>query len=217
MEAVQQRGPLFSNKALVGLTIPIILDALLAIVAGMVDSAMVSSAGETAVSAVSLVDSLNLLFITVFSSVAVGGSVVTAQYVVNITGPALELSNVETHAGASEVEVTVTLHNNPGILAALFSVSLDSGLVLDSAENHVFADGVSYTKPRQYKNPTTFAWDSLDLTWTEDGEILTLFFSVPSTTPKGEYNITLNYGGEIFDGEGNPVDVAVINAVIKVV
>lgn len=81
MDAIQKRGPLFSNRALVGLTIPIVLDALLAIVAGMVDSAMVSSAGEAAVSAVSLVDSLNLLFITVFSAIAVGGSVVTAQYV----------------------------------------------------------------------------------------------------------------------------------------
>ncbi len=81
MDAIQKRGPLFTNRALVGLTVPIVLDALLAIVAGMVDSAMVSSAGEAAVSAVSLVDSLNLLFITVFAAIAIGGSVVTAQYV----------------------------------------------------------------------------------------------------------------------------------------
>lgn len=81
MDAIQKRGPLFTNRALVSLTVPIVLDALLAIVAGMVDSAMVSSAGEAAVSAVSLVDSLNLLFITVFAAIAVGGSVVTAQYV----------------------------------------------------------------------------------------------------------------------------------------
>lgn len=72
---------LFTNKALVGLTIPIVLDALLAIVAGMVDSAMVSSAGEAAVSAVSLVDAINILFITAFSGMAIGGSVVTSQYI----------------------------------------------------------------------------------------------------------------------------------------
>ena len=62
------------------MTVPVVLDALLAIVAGMVDSAMVSSAGEAAVSAVSLVDALNLLFITAFSGIAVGGSAVTSQY-----------------------------------------------------------------------------------------------------------------------------------------
>ena len=81
METAEPRPQLFSNRALVNLTIPIILDALLAIVAGMVDSAMVSSAGEAAVSAVSLVDSINILFIGMFASIAVGGSVVTTQYV----------------------------------------------------------------------------------------------------------------------------------------
>ena len=81
MDAIQKRGPMLTNRALVGLTLPIILDALLAIVAGMVDSAMVSSAGEAAVSAVSLVDSINILCISVFTSIAVGGSVVTTQYI----------------------------------------------------------------------------------------------------------------------------------------
>lgn len=81
MDASVSRPPLFTNRALLGLTIPIIIDALLGIIAGMVDSAMVSSAGEAAVSAVSLVDSINILFISVFSSIAIGGSVVTTQYV----------------------------------------------------------------------------------------------------------------------------------------
>ena len=63
METLQKRPPLFTNKMLVAMTIPIILDALLTIAAGMVDSAMVSSAGEAAVSAVSLVDAINLLFL----------------------------------------------------------------------------------------------------------------------------------------------------------
>ena len=77
----RQRPQLFSNKALVGLTVPIIVDALLSIIAGMVDSAMVSSAGEAAVSAISLVDAINVLCISMFSSIAIGGSVVTTQYI----------------------------------------------------------------------------------------------------------------------------------------
>ena len=81
METLQKRPPLFTNQMLVAMTIPIILDALLTIAAGMVDSAMVSSAGEAAVSAVSLVDSINILFITAFSGIAIGGSVVTSQYI----------------------------------------------------------------------------------------------------------------------------------------
>lgn len=81
MDAISNRPAMFSNRALVGLTIPIILDALLAIMAGIVDSAMVSSVGEAAVSAVSLVDQINLTFITLFSGLGIGGTVITSQYV----------------------------------------------------------------------------------------------------------------------------------------
>ena len=81
MDTLQKRGPMFSNRTLVTMTVPIILDALLAIAAGVVDSAMVSSAGEAAVSAVSLVDSINVMFITFFNAIGIGGSVVKAQYV----------------------------------------------------------------------------------------------------------------------------------------
>ena len=81
MDVTEIRPPLFTNRKLVSLTIPVLFDAMLAILVGMVDSAMVSSAGEAAVSAVSLVDSLNWLFLSVFSAIGVGGSVVTAQYI----------------------------------------------------------------------------------------------------------------------------------------
>ena len=81
MQTPEKRLPMFTNRALVGLSVPIILNALFAIAAGLVDSAMVSSAGESAVSAVSLVDALNMLFIAAFSSTAIGGSVVVAQYI----------------------------------------------------------------------------------------------------------------------------------------
>ena len=81
MAAIDKPALRFTNKALVAMTIPVILDALLSVVAGMVDSAMVSSAGEAAVSAVSLVDAINMLFITTFSGLTVGGSVVASQYI----------------------------------------------------------------------------------------------------------------------------------------
>ncbi|MBQ8004624.1 MAG: polysaccharide biosynthesis C-terminal domain-containing protein, partial [Oscillospiraceae bacterium] len=73
--------PMFSNRALVSLAVPIVLDAILAIVAGIADSSMVSSAGEAAVSAISLVDSLNLMFILMFNAMTTGGVVVTSQYI----------------------------------------------------------------------------------------------------------------------------------------
>ncbi len=41
---------------------------------------MVTSVGEAAVSGISLVDLINILFIQVFSALASGGAIVTAQY-----------------------------------------------------------------------------------------------------------------------------------------
>ena len=52
---------------------------MLSITVGMADSMMVASAGETAVSGVSLVGTLDVLLIYIFSSVATGGAVVISQ------------------------------------------------------------------------------------------------------------------------------------------
>lgn len=71
----------FSNRDLVSLTIPVMISSILAVIAGTVDSAMVSAAGEAAVSAVSLVDTINILCITIFSGMAIGGGVIMAQYI----------------------------------------------------------------------------------------------------------------------------------------
>lgn len=71
----------FSNKDLRKLIIPLIIEQFLQISVGLVDSVMVASIGEAAVSGVSLVDSVFILFINVFSALATGGAVVAGQYI----------------------------------------------------------------------------------------------------------------------------------------
>ncbi len=71
---------LFDNKALWVLLIPIMLEQILNALMGMVDTMMVTRVGESAVSAVSLVDSINLLVIQVFSALASGGTIICSQY-----------------------------------------------------------------------------------------------------------------------------------------
>lgn len=70
---------LFSNKDLRKIILPLMVEQILAITIGMLDTVMVSSAGEAAVSGVSLVDALNLLLIYLFSAMASGGAIVAAQ------------------------------------------------------------------------------------------------------------------------------------------
>lgn len=71
----------FSNKDLRKLIIPLIVEQFLQISVGLMDSVMVASIGEAAVSGVSLVDSVFILFINVFSALATGGAVVAGQYI----------------------------------------------------------------------------------------------------------------------------------------
>ncbi len=72
----------FSSKALLALILPLIAEQFLAVLVGMADTAMVSGVDATgsAVAAVSTVDTLNVLFINLFSAMSAGGAVVAAQY-----------------------------------------------------------------------------------------------------------------------------------------
>lgn len=70
---------LFSRKDLFKIIWPLMLQQLLSVTIGMVDSMMVSSAGDAAVSGVSLVSSLDLLLVYVFLALTTGGAVVISQ------------------------------------------------------------------------------------------------------------------------------------------
>lgn len=71
---------LFSKKDLNQLIIPLILEQILGVTVGMVATIMVSGVGEAAVAGVSLVDTINILLINIFTSLSTGGAVVAARY-----------------------------------------------------------------------------------------------------------------------------------------
>ena len=70
---------LFSKRALVKIILPLIIQQMLALAIGTVNSMMVAPAGEAAVSGVSLVNALDALLILTFNSLVTGGSVVVSQ------------------------------------------------------------------------------------------------------------------------------------------
>ena len=69
---------LFSKIDLKKLIVPLVIEQFLTIAVGLIDSMMVASVGE---SAVSLVDTVNILIINIFTALATGGAVVAGQYI----------------------------------------------------------------------------------------------------------------------------------------
>ncbi len=73
-------GVLFTKKQLVTLIWPLLLEQFLTMTMGLADTYMVSGVSEAAMSSVSLVDQLNILIFQILSALAVGGAVVSSQY-----------------------------------------------------------------------------------------------------------------------------------------
>jgi putative MATE family efflux protein len=107
--APEQNPPLFSKKRIWQLLIPLMIEQVLTSLMGTADTMMVSNISSAAISAVSLVDAINVLIIYIFSAMATGGSIICAQYLgrkdrdaANETGKQLILS-------VSFISIVVTL------------------------------------------------------------------------------------------------------------
>ena len=74
---------LFSDRDLKKLLCPLVIEQVLVMLVGMVDTVMVSSVGEAAVSGVALVDMVNYLVITILTALTTGGAVILSQYLGN--------------------------------------------------------------------------------------------------------------------------------------
>ena len=77
------KNKMFTNRQLVRLILPLLVEQLLVMLVGMADTIMVSAAGEAAISGVSIVNDVNNLIIAILTAIAGGGSVIVTQYLGN--------------------------------------------------------------------------------------------------------------------------------------
>lgn len=144
-EPIQRQEPLFSSADLRRLILPLIVEQFLAIAIGMADTIMVTSVGEAAVSGVSLVDSINLLVIQVFSALATGGAVVTSQYLGhrdNRSACRAAKQLIYGVAAAALVLTAVCLLSREHLLRLIFG-AIDAD-VMDSALAYLLLTAASY-------------------------------------------------------------------------
>lgn len=144
-ETLVPQQKLFSRQMLRKLIVPLIIEQFLAMAVGMADTVMVTSSGEAAVSGISLVDSINILLIQIFSALATGGAVVVSQYLgrqehKNARTAAKQL--IYTSTLLSLILMTVALVFQKGILQLVFgSIEAD---VMENALTYFWLSAVSY-------------------------------------------------------------------------
>ena len=78
---MEEKKLLFSNQDLRKLILPLVVDQFLQSFVGLADSIMVASVGEAAVSGVSLIDTVMVLIINIFTALATGGAVIAGQFI----------------------------------------------------------------------------------------------------------------------------------------
>lgn len=77
---VDKNDLLFDNRKLTALLFPVVIEQLLNSFMGMADTMMVGNVSSAAISAVSLVDSVNNLIIQIFAAMATGAAIICSQY-----------------------------------------------------------------------------------------------------------------------------------------
>lgn len=135
----------FTNKKLIALMLPLAVDQLLNSFMGTVDTLVVSNLGSAAISAVSLVDSINILVVQAFFALASGGTVVCSHYL------GCEKKERATNAARQLLFITFAMSLVIAIACHLFSDQLLGVIfgqvepaVMDNAKKYFFFSAMSY-------------------------------------------------------------------------
>ena len=134
---MKESNHLYTNTDLRKLLVPIIVEQLLSCLMGTVDTMMVSNVGSAAISAVSLVDSINVLVIQALSALAAGGAILCSHYLGNQN---------EKHAphAARQVLLVMTVLSTALTLLCLFSRASLLRLIFGKVEADVMTNSQVY-------------------------------------------------------------------------
>lgn len=128
---------LFDNRKLAVLLIPLAIDQLLNSFMGTVDTLVVSRLGSAAISAVSLVDSINILIVQAFFALASGGTVVCSHYL------GCQKGGHAKEAARQLIFITFGLSVVIGVCCLLFNGQI-LGLIFGDVEERVMEQAKQY-------------------------------------------------------------------------
>ncbi len=134
---IDWKNILFNNRTLFWLLLPIIIEQFLNSLMGMADTMMVSTVGSEAISAVSLVDSINNLVIQIFSAMASGATIICSQYIGS--------GNIkESNRAAGQVVLTVFVISVSITVFCILGGERLLWLIFGTVENSVMKNSLVY-------------------------------------------------------------------------
>lgn len=149
-----------------------------------------------------------------------GNSVSSSETESNNGYPLISINDVSAKAG-DEIQVSITLKNNPDILGMALSAYYDeTNLTLQSVENgEAFKDVLDLTTSQTLASGSRFLWDGIDISENDikDGTVLIMNFKINSGARAGKYPITLKYSdGDIVDKNLTSVSPQIENGYITI-
>lgn len=182
---------MFSNKDLKNMIIPMFFEQLLVMLVGIVDTFVISYAGESAVAGVSLVNSFNTIFIYLFTALASGGAVVISQYI----GKKDKENSVKS---SSQLFMFSTIFSIViAVLVLIFNESLLK-LLFGEVENSVMDACITYLRISAYSYPAIAIYNAGAALYRSMGKTkVTMYISIVSN---------------IINAVGNMIGVFVLHA-----
>lgn len=134
--------------------------------------------------------------------------------------PHIIMDTVNAEAGET-VRVNAYIKNNPGVLAALLTMSYDEeNMTLTEVQSGDAFEGVlDFTPPGKLHSACNFVWDAVEIQpeQVRDGVILTLTFLINDNAPSGAYPIILLCSEDnVIDNDLNLLTMYIINGSIVV-
>jgi Na+-driven multidrug efflux pump len=130
-------GESIDYRQIIAIFFPILIDQAFLVSLSLINTAMISSSGVAAISAVNMVDSLNIFLISIFVAVSTGGTVVVAQFKGNGN------SQMVTKAAASTLTSVTLLAASISLIVFLFH-HMALNILFGGASAAVFANAKIY-------------------------------------------------------------------------
>ena len=171
---MEQKAEVFSNQHLKEMIVPLFFEQLMIMLVGMADTLVVSYAGESAVSGVSLVNQFNTIFIYLFTALASGGAVIISQYIGRNKKDAAGASASQLllfSTGFSMIVAGIVLAGNEWILHLMFG----------KVEESVMEACVTYLRISAYSYPALAIYNAGAAVYRSLGRTdVTMYLSVAS-------------------------------------